>query len=187
MGVVAPPAPVQPVAGVLAASRPLLAAAEEVLATAIAPVSLASDVALWTHSDYYQREMGAEIWRRYLVFDILIAPAELIDLKLLTNAFEDRWRDERGRAVNLDPGYLDLLRVVLATTKDAAQRIAIGSGLYAEATLHFEHGRFQPWPFTYPDYAGADALDFFTRARERFRLQRMLKGPTWDGNPRWRR
>jgi len=62
--------------------------------------------------------------------------------------------------------------VVLASTKDAGHRVAIGPGIYAEATLHFAHGEFQPWPYTYPDYAGADARAFFTRVRARLRAVR---------------
>jgi hypothetical protein len=178
---------VQPLAGILAASRALLSEAEEALAAAIAPIALASADTSWTHSEYYRREMGPDIWRRYVVFAARMAPEELVDLKLLTNELENRWRTASGRAVNLDPGYLDLLRVVLASTKDAAHRIAIGAGLYAEPTLHFSQGRFAPWPFTYPDYAEAGALEFFTRARACFRAGRELKAATWDGRRRWRR
>jgi len=180
-------APVQPVAGVLAGSRALLAAAADALTACVAPIAMASAAAPWTHSAYYRDEMGDEIWRQYLAFDALMGPDELADLKRLTNGLEDRWRGPSGRAVNLDPGYLDLLRVVLASTKDAAHRVAIGDGIYGEATLHFVGGRFQAWPYTYPDYGGDDALDFFTRVRERFRAERMLKASTWDGRPRWRR
>ena len=94
--------------------------------------------------------MGDEIWRQYLAFDALMAPDELADLKRLTNRLEDRWRGRSGRAVNLDPGYLDLLRVVLASTKDAAHRVAIGDGIYGEATLHFAGGAFSPGPTRIP-------------------------------------
>jgi hypothetical protein len=181
MGAVAPPAAVQPVAGVLAASPALLDAARDALASSVAAIALASEPALWTRSDYYRREMGAALWRQYLAFDAAMAPHELAELKRRTNALEDRWRGAPGRAVNLDPGYLDLLRVVLASTKDAAHRVAIGDGIYAEATLHFVRGRFAPWPYTYPDYAGDDALDFFSRVRERLRVERALKAPPQDG------
>lgn len=186
MRAAAPPPPVQPVAGLLATSPALLVEAGAALAAAVAPIALASEPGAWTQSEYYLPEMGAALWRQYLAFDVLMAAEELADLKRLSNALEDRWRSARGRAVNLDPGYLDLLRVVLASTKDAAHRVAIGAGLYAEATLHFAQGGFQPWPYTYPDYAGVDARDFFTRVRARFRAERVLKGGTWDGRPRWR-
>jgi len=186
MGSVAPSAPVLPVAGVLAASPALLTTAQETLADTVAPIVLASAATAWTQSDYYRSEMGPDIWRQYLAFDALMAPEELADLKALTNRLEERWRGPTGRRVNLDPGYLDLLRVVLASTKDAAHRIAIGGGFYAEATLHFAHGRFQAWPYSYLDYAAADATDFFNRVRERFRVERVLKARSWDGRPQWR-
>jgi Domain of unknown function (DUF4416) len=175
------PARVQPIVGLLAASPALLAEARDALTAAVAPVVLASAEARWTQSDYYRAEMGTEIWRQYLALDALMAPDELADLKRLTNRLEDRWRTGRGRAVNVDPGYLDLLRVVLASTKDAAHRVGIAPGLYAEASLHFVHGRFAAWPYTYPDYAGDDALDFFTSVRERWRARARVEGP----HPGW--
>jgi hypothetical protein len=187
MGTLHPPEPVQPILGLLAAAPALLAEARDALSATVAPIALASDVRPWTQSTYYCEEMGPSLWRQYLALDALMAPDDLADLKRLTNAMEERWRSGRGRAVNLDPGYLDLLRVVLASTKDAAHRVAIGAGIYAEATLHFVHGRFHPWPYTYPDYAGDDAREFFTRARQRWRAERVLKAPTWDGRARWRR
>ena len=186
MGAVRPPAPVQPIVGLLAASPALLEQACAALAEVVAPPALASPAWEWMHSAYYRDEMGAPLWRQYLALDVLMAPADLAHLKRLTNELEERWRRPAGRAVNIDPGYLDLLRVVLASTKDAAHRVAIASGLYAEATLHFAHGRFQPWPYTYPDYAGDDALDFFTAARQQWCGARELKGRTRDGRPTWR-
>ena len=187
MGTVLPPAPVQPIAGLLAATPALLDEARDALAAELAPIGLSSAVQPWRQSDYYRAEMGADIWRQYVTFDVRMAPDQLADLKLRTNALEDRWRGAAGRAVNLDPGYLDLVRVVLASTKDAAHRVAIGAGLYAEATLHFVHGRFEPWAYTYPDYASDEAIAFFTRARERWRADLALKAQNWDGKARWRR
>jgi hypothetical protein len=187
MGAIAPPAPVQPIAGLLAASPALLAEARAALEADLAPIALASQPEEWAQSDYYRREMGDRIWRQYLALDTRMAPDELADLKRWTNGLEDRWRGPLGRSVNVDPGYLDLLRVVLASTKDAAHRVAIGPGIYAEATLRFVRGRFAAWPHTYPDFAAAAALDFFTQVRERFRAERVLKACIRDGRPRWRR
>ncbi len=180
-------AAVQPIVGVLAASPALLAEAEAAVAATVAPIAMASTPQPWTVSDYYAPEMGDALWRQYLACDALMAPDHLAELKRLTGRLEMRWRAGGGRAVNLDPGYLDLLRVVLASTKDAAHRVAIAAGMWAEATLHFEQGRFAPWPYTYSDYAGADACAFFTRVRARFRTERVLKASSWDGTPAWRR
>jgi hypothetical protein len=155
--------------GVLAATRALLDEARALVGVEIAPVVLASEPVEWRVSRYYRDEMGDDIWRQFLALDTRIDPTELAALKLRTGVLEGRWRSPHGRAVNLDPGYLDLLRVVLASTKDAAHRVAVGHGIYAEATLHFVNGRFVPWPYTYPDYAAPAALDFFTEVRVRFR------------------
>ena len=171
MGTPADPGLVKPVVGVLAASPQLLDAARQVIATSLAPIDLASAPVEWTVSTYYQREMGREIWRQYLSLEALKSADELVRLKRRTNELEERWRTSHGRSVNLDPGYVDLDKLVLASTKNTAHRVYIGHGIYAEATLHYAHGRFQPWPYTYPDYTAADAIDFFTRVRERLRAQ----------------
>jgi Domain of unknown function (DUF4416) len=177
----ASPALVQPIAGVLAASTDLLAAAAAALARAVGPIASASEPVPWMCSDYYASEMGADLWRQYVALDARISAHTLADLKRLTNSLEDRWRVAAKRSVNLDAGYLDLSRVVLASTKDAAHRVAIAPGLFAEATLHFAHGEFRPWPYTYPDYAGADARAFFTGVRARFRAERALTGDAAGG------
>ena len=45
-------------------------------------------------------------------------------------------RSRTPRAVNVDPGYVDGARLVLASTKDHAHRIWLRDGIYAEVTLH---------------------------------------------------
>jgi hypothetical protein len=73
--------------------------------------------------------------------------------------------------VNIDPGYLTLSKVVLATTKDYSHRLYLRDGIYAEVTLHYEAGAWRPWPWTYRDYASGQYLDFFERVRESLKQQ----------------
>jgi hypothetical protein len=54
--------------------------------------------------------------------------------------------------VNLEPGYLETKKVVLASAKNASHRIYLRSGIFGEATLTFYNGLFQPCPTTSPDY-----------------------------------
>ena len=70
------------------------------------------------------------------------------------------------RTVNIDPGYITLSKLVLASTKDYSHRIYIGKGIYAETTLRFIHGSFKPIDTTYPDYRTQLAIDFFNRTRD---------------------
>jgi hypothetical protein len=73
--------------------------------------------------------------------------------------------------VNLDPGYVSLSKLVLATTKDYSHRIYVGSGMYAESALHFENGQWTAWPWTYPDYAGPRYHAFFGHVRELYKAK----------------
>ena len=124
-------------------------------------------------SDYYNREMGGEIRRVFLGFEALVDPSRLWRIKRYTNSLERRFADGGSRRVNLDPGLLDLNRLLLATTKHAGHRIPLRRGIYAEITLHYRRGRFEPLPWTYPDYRSAEYQEILLQLREI--LHRRLK------------
>ncbi len=91
---------------------------------------------------------------------------------------EDVARAERvpvSRPVNIDPGILNDCRVVLASTKDHAHRIYRGDGIWEELTLVFHRGRFEPLPWTYPDFRNPDYAEYFARIRARH-LQWLARG-----------
>jgi hypothetical protein len=73
--------------------------------------------------------------------------------------------------VNLDPGYLDAFKVVLASTKNASQRVYLQSGIYAEVTLLYHHGGFHRLEYTYADYVWPETIAFFTQLRARYLTQ----------------
>jgi hypothetical protein len=126
----------------------------------------------FTQTTYYEREMGSNLTRLYIAFDPLINIAALATVKHLTNQFEARWTTPQGqRRVNLDPGYLDLAKVVLASTKDHSHRLYIGDGIFAEVTLRYRQHTFQPWEWTYPDYCVPATLTFFQQLRALYRYQ----------------
>ena len=70
------------------------------------------------------------------------------------------------RPLNLDPGYLTLGKLVLASTKDFAHRIYLQRGIYAEVTLIYRHHRWQHHEFTFADYRRVDYQQFFSQCRE---------------------
>jgi hypothetical protein len=84
---------------------------------------------------------------------------------------ENRWRTATGRRVNIDPGYIAATKLVLASTKDAAHRVYLSDGIYAEATLQFARGSFQPCTYTYRDYAAAEVIAFFNAVRRDYLAQ----------------
>ena len=97
----------------------------------------------------------------------------LPDVKLRTNALE---RDLAGsgtyaeeRPLNLDPGLLALGKFLLATTKDQAHRVYLRDGIFAEVTLRYHAGAWEPWPWTYADYRLPEVHAFLRQARDLYR------------------
>jgi hypothetical protein len=116
--------------------------------------------------------MGGRPLRSYACLEGRWDPAALAEVKLATNDLEARWTKGGERRVNLDPGTLSLVQLVLASGKPAAHRVYLGRGIYAEVEYTYERGSFRPLPWTYPDYAEPATLGFFNRQRERYRLAR---------------
>lgn len=119
-------------------------------------------------SPYYEREMGRPLCRRLAVFSEPFHRQQLPAVKNLTNSLEQRLADSSGRRiVNLDPGYLAIEHLVLATTKKSYHRPYLGEGIYADLTLIYQYGKYQALPWTYPDYASDDYTGFFADLRRK--------------------
>jgi hypothetical protein len=158
----------------------LLALARRRLEGSYGPVALTSPEYAFEQTAYYEPTMGAGLRKQLWAFEPLIDPATLPEIKHHTNALEQALAAEsprpEPRPINLDPGYLTLAKLVLATTKDQAHRLYLRDGIFAEVTLHFRDGRFQPWPWTYADYRLPEVLDFLAEARAWYR-QRLARPP----------
>jgi len=123
---------------------------------------------------YYRQEMGDQLWRKFLCFHHLIWPQDIISTKLFTNEIEQRFISGTPprRLVNLDPGYVTLAKLVLATTKDYSHRVYLNKGIYAEVTLRYVRGSgFAPWEWTYPDYRTSAYRTFFDGVRHIYQHQ----------------
>ena len=76
---------------------------------------------------------------------------------------------------------LSLGKFLLATTKDQAHRVYLRDGIFAEVTLRFEAGAFEPWPWTYADYREPFVRDFLRQARDYYRGRLRERGPAGGG------
>jgi hypothetical protein len=136
-------------------------------------VDFLSDRLRFDFTAYYAAEMGEGLERQFVAFRRPIRPEQLVDIKLRTNRLEQRSFSARGkRQVNIDPGYLTLSKLVLATTKDHQHRVYLGRGIYAEVTLRFRAGTFAPWDWTYPDYRTPAYIAIFNQLRARLLTER---------------
>jgi hypothetical protein len=156
----------------LSSETDLFTAIETDLCALLGAIDGRSQILPWTASCFYEKEMGAGLLRRFLSFEPLLSPERLADIKLATHSVEARYRrapgDSGGRRINLDPGYLEAGKVVLASTKNASQRIYLRGGIFAEATLLYFDAAFHGCPYTYPDYLWSETLSFFTVCRARY-------------------
>ena len=182
MGSVRPPAQVKLFCALLIAPTISLHEVETVLAQTYGTIVLRTTPLPFTQTTYYEREMGPHLTRMYVAFDPLIDIATLATVKHTTNRLEATWYTVQGqRRINIDPGYLDLAKVVLASTKDHSHRLYIGDGMFAEVTLRYRQHAFQPWEWTYPDYRLPATLVFFQQLRELYKAQLRRCGPSPSG------
>jgi len=126
-----------------------------------------SEIFEFSETDYYREEMGKPLFKQLFLFPGIFDPGRISETKLLANRLEQSFSVHGKRKVNIDPGYITLTKVVLATTKNYSHRIYVGKGIYAEITLSWEKGAFNPNPWTYPDYKRPAVIDFFNTAREK--------------------
>ena len=181
-GSVHPPAQVKLFCALLVAPTVSLHEVEAVLARTYGTIVLCTIPFPFTQTTYYEREMGSDLTRLYVAFDPLINMAALATVKHTTNRLEALWSTAQGqRQVNVDPGYLDLAKVVLASTKDHSHRLYIGDGIFAEVTLRYRQHAFQPWEWTYPDYRVPATLAFFQQLRELYKAQLRRPFPSPSG------
>lgn len=155
-----PSTPVALVCAILADSAETLAEAKERLAECFGSLHAASETYDFDFTSYYEAEMGAGLSKQLVCFAERIDPAELAAVKAQTMALERAMSQEGCRRTNIDPGLLSIESLVLATTKCAGHRVCIAPQLYAEVTLLYQRGYYQPLEWTYPDYR-SDAMQHF--------------------------
>jgi len=159
------------VVGLLGSSKGYLERGVELLEGQFGAVDFASEIIPFDYTTYYNREMGDSIVRQFLSFEKLVYPGRLAEIKVDTNQMEQIEAVDRCRRINIDPGYLTLASVVLATTKDASFRVYLGKGIFAQTTLCYRDNTFQPYEWTYKDYRDERHIAFFNRVRDKYRQQ----------------
>jgi len=166
--------PVKLFIGVLVSHTKLLPEVEQRLAAVYGPIHYRSAVIPFDFTNYYEPEMGDIIDRVLFSFERLIEADRLAEIKRQTNKFEQELAPlytSAKRPVNLDPGYIEQAKVILASTKNFYHRIYLGSGIFGEVTMHFKNNTYQFFPWTYPDYQSKEYQEFFLKMRHIYRNQ----------------
>lgn len=140
------------------------------------PIDLRSDIYPFTFTSYYEGEMGAGLQKQIVSFEQLIEKDSLSTSKLQTNQIEEYFAELHGdrfhRRVNIDPGYVNEAKLILASTKNFSHRVYIGDGIFAEVTLRYlRKVGYQSLEWTYPDYKTDGVRTFLERVRDRYMEQ----------------
>jgi len=123
-------------------------------------------------TDYYEDEMGPGLNRVIVSFARLGKAPGLIEVKLDVDRLEEDLSGDAGRTVNIDPGYIDYFKAVLASFKEGPQKIYLGSGVYADPVLMFEDHEWQILPWSFPDFREGLYMEEFSAIRRIYKEQR---------------
>lgn len=127
-------------------------------------------------TDYYEREMGAPLFRRFVVMKEPVPRDALASSKVRAEEVEVELSLSGRRMVNLDPGLLTEENFILATGKNYGHRVYLRDGVFADLTLVYRKGEYLPLPWTYPDYASPAIRAFLAQVREGLREGRKPEG-----------
>jgi len=152
MGKAIRPVRVKLIVPMFTADQSLIEGIESRLEEEFGPIDFRSQVLSFDHTSYYAAEFGQPLLRKFVSFARLIDPGNLAEIKTRTNSLEADLAQNGHRLINLDPGYVSLGKVVLASTKNHRHRVYLDRGIYAEVTLFYQNGGYRAWEWTYPDY-----------------------------------
>lgn len=169
MGEIKQPKPVNLFAGIIYKNEETLIEALKTLEEKIGLIEDRTHKMAFDHTRYYEKEMGSMLNRIFILFSHLIQRESLVGIKLLTNEIEKDFSDTGKRLINIDPGYISLENVVLATTKNYTHRIYLASGIYGDLTLVYKKGTYTPLEWTYPDYASKNIIEIFNNWRNLYK------------------
>lgn len=170
------PEPVKLFVGILYSDESLMQRAINRLLEEFSPIDFKSPVFEFSISEYYREEMGWPIFRKFISHFDLIDPKEIAPIKITCNHIEDELAVDGKRKVNLDPGYIDYNKVILASAKYNAQKIYLDLGIYADPTLWYENGAFQSYPYSFPDFKTGQYDQAFLHIRALFKGQLRRRG-----------
>jgi hypothetical protein len=176
MAKVMPAQPVTLIIGVIFGDDDLLERLEIQLQHLFGSIDLRSPVYEFDVTDYYKQEMGEALKRIFYSFADLIGPETLVDVKVASNKVEDGFAADGRRRVNIDPGYMDFYKLVLASNKYLGQKVYLGKGVYADPTLYYDKG-WKPYDWGFPDFKSGRYDRFLSQVRTEYKNKiRSLKG-----------
>ncbi len=165
------PLPVKLICGILYSDASRLKQAAHLLENKFGDIEWKSREIDFNITDYYVEEMGSPIFRLFYSFRDLYNPKELARIKIECNEIEEQLALDGLRKVNLDPGYLDYDKFVLASAKYAGHKVYLDHGIYADTTFVYRKGVFHPSDYCFPDFKSGLYNEVFLHIRAMYKEQ----------------
>jgi hypothetical protein len=143
----------------------------EILKNKYGEIDFVSEEYPFDFTDYYKEEMGISLKKKIISFKKLIGREKLVKIKLDTNEIEDQLSKENKRAVNLDPGYLTLHNVILASAKELPHKIYLAKGIFGDVQLEYRNKHFIETPRAFPDYRTEKIKQILEKVRNIYKTQ----------------
>ncbi len=163
--------PVKLYTGTIFKDEKILKDAIEKLECKFGKIEEKSEVFDFNFTDYYFKEMGKPLYRQFFVFEGLIEPQLLPDIKIFTNRLEEDLMKKynlTGRGINLDPGIITAGALIVATAKNFSHRVPLKNGIYAHLEYLFDKKGVRTLDWTYQDFRSEEYKDFFFKVRKRY-------------------
>ncbi len=171
MGTVKPSSKVKIIVSIFTNNTDTLEKSIKIIESDFGELELVTPPFIFNHTKYYEKEMGGDLFRKFVVLKELLPRDNIALLKLKSNQIESYFLKENRRTVNIDPGYLSLENFILLTTKNYTHRVYLEKGIYADITLIFHKNQFEILPWTYPDYASEEIRNFLIEIRKIYKNQ----------------
>lgn len=163
---------VQPIVTILFGTEAQVPDVKQILRETWGAVSYRSDPIPFDVTDYYEEEMGSDLKKCICAFDREMDASELVAFKQTTTEIERKFSEGGDRRVNIDPGYIDPAKLVLASWKENGQKIYLSDGVFADLVLFYEKGDWEPLPWTFPDFRSGRYDEDLTRIRTDWKRNR---------------
>jgi hypothetical protein len=122
-------------------------------------------------TQYYRDEFGSGLWRGFIALRGLQSPERLPDLKHAAARLESALGRNGKRIFNLDIGYLDPDKLVLASFKRGPCKLYLRDGVYADLLLRYSKGGFDPFPWAFTDFRDGRYVKSLLVIREKLKSE----------------
>jgi len=163
--------PVKNFVSVIHSDKNLFESFMEQIASQFGEIDTVSEAFDFDFTDYYKPEMGENLKRQFFSFKDLTEGDYIVEIKKKCLEFEENFSENGKRRLNIDPGYIDLYKLVLVSEKYMGHKIYLKDGICADLVLLLGKNKTNPFIWTFPDFKSKRYDDYILKLRKIYKQQ----------------